>query len=118
MLPDILGIFFKKGKHYGHRREAGQKGQRTEKTETSYPGGTGGEGWNRPEVHRPDREGRDESDYNNIAYALDISLAELFTFSQEVREEEFEDIKVSDIVRDKPADIRKMMLRIIKVMSE
>jgi len=67
MLPNILGIFFKKGKHYGHRGEAGQKGQRTEKTETPYPGGTGGEGWNRPEVHRPDREGRDEPDCKTLS---------------------------------------------------
>ena len=54
----------------------------------------------------------------NIAQALDISLAELFTFPQEVREEEFEDIRVLDIVRDKPPEMRKMMLRIIKVMSD
>jgi len=54
----------------------------------------------------------------NIAQALDISLAELFTFPQEVEEEEFEDIRVLDIVRNKPPEMRKMMLRIIKVMSD
>ncbi|HID95094.1 MAG TPA: XRE family transcriptional regulator [Candidatus Latescibacteria bacterium] len=56
-----------------------------------------------------------------IAEELDISLPELFTFPPEkyvVKKEEFGDMKVSDLIKDKPSEIQQIILRTIKTLSE
>ena len=56
-----------------------------------------------------------------IAEELNVSLAELFTFPPEkyvVKKEEFENIKISDLIKDKPAEIQQLILKAIKALAQ